>query len=74
MKIEIIVNSLLWSKRKKRKMAISKISKLTGIPKSTLYRIENNETIPKIDQLILLSIVLRVDIKNLYEINFKKTM
>ncbi len=54
--------------RAKKEITLRKLASLSSIPKSTLQRIEKGTIVPKLDQLIAISIVLKVDIKDLYEI------
>ena len=62
MKLEMRV----WQVRNAKGISLRTLSSMSGIPKSTINRIENNKTIPNIVQLILLAEALDCQIKDLY--------
>ncbi len=62
------IKSKISDERAKQEITLRKLASLSSIPKSTLQRIEKGTIVPKLDQLIAISIVLKVDIKDLYEI------
>lgn len=70
--MELDFKVTVWQERLRQRMTLSELSKLSGISKSTLHRIETNKIMPKMKQLIIISIVLKVDIKTLYEVRIRK--
>lgn len=64
MKIEILVKNV----RLEKKMTLETLSKLSGISKGHLSKIEREEREPKISTLIQIAYALKVDIKELYKI------
>ena len=41
----------VWEARQKRGLTLQQLEKLTGISRSTINRIENGQTVPRLDQL-----------------------
>lgn len=41
----------VWEARQKRGLTLQQLEKLTGISRSTINRIENRQTVPRLDQL-----------------------
>ena len=64
MKIEILIKEV----RLKRNMTLDTLSKLSGISKGHLSKIERREREPKLSTLIQIALALKVDIKELYKI------
>lgn len=64
MKIEILIKEV----RLKRNMTLDTLSKLSGISKGHLSKIERQEREPKLSTLIQIALALKVDIKDLYKI------
>lgn len=64
MKIEILIKEV----RLKKNMTLDKLSKLSGISKGHLSKIERQEREPKLSTLIQIALALKVDIKELYKI------
>ena len=62
---------LLWQQCQNQGMSLDKLSKLTGISRSTLYRIENGETSPTMYYMERLAMALNVKISDLYESQYK---
>ena len=61
MRIEILIRNV----REEKGISISQLSKMTGISKGHLSRIENQETMPTILTLERIAIALKVDSKEL---------
>jgi len=64
MRVEILLREI----RKERKMTLDTLSKLTGMSKGHLSRIERKETEPTITSLARIALALNVDITKLYKI------
>lgn len=62
----------VWDERVIQGISLRDLAKFTGIPKSTLNRIENNKVMPRLDHIILISMALKIDIKKLYEIRISR--
>lgn len=60
MRIEILI-------RKEKNMSLETLSKLSGISKGHLSKIERQERDPKLTTIILISKALKVDITELYK-------
>lgn len=64
MKIELLIKQV----RLKKNITLETLSKLCGISKGHLSKIERQEREPKISTLIQIALALKVDIKELYKI------
>ena len=64
MKIKILIKEA----RLAQNMSLATLSKLSGISKGHLSKIEREEREPKIGTLIQIAMALKVDIKELYKI------
>lgn len=64
MRVEILIREI----REERKITLDKLSKLTGMSKGHLSRIERKETEPTITSLARIALALNVDITKLYKI------
>ncbi|MCI8699750.1 MAG: helix-turn-helix transcriptional regulator [Clostridia bacterium] len=64
MKVEILIKQV----RLEKNMSLVELSRLTGIDRGHLSRIEREEKEPKISTLIQIAMALKVDIKELYKI------
>ena len=64
MKIKILVKEA----RLAQNMSLATLSKLSGISKGHLSKIEREEREPKIGTLIQIAMALKVDIKELYKV------
>ena len=64
MRIEILIRKI----RQKQNMSLETLSKLSGISKGHLSKIERQERDPKLTTIILISKALKVDITELYKI------
>lgn len=64
MKIEILIKKI----RLEQNMTLETLSKLSGISKGHLSKIERQEREPKLSTLIQIALALKVDIKELYKI------
>lgn len=62
---------LTWQARHDKNITLIKLSRLTGISKSTLNNIENGKVSPTINQLEAIAKALRVKISDLYESQYK---
>ena len=62
---------LTWQARRNKKLTLVKLSKKTGISKSTLNNIENGRVNPTIKQLETIAKALEVRISDLYESEYK---
>ena len=63
MRIEILIRKI----REEKGISINQLSKMTGISKGHLSRIENQETMPTILTIERIVIALKVDSKELYK-------
>lgn len=63
MRIEILLREI----REEKGISINQLSKMTGISKGHLSRIENQETMPTILTIERIAIALKVDSKKLYK-------
>ena len=63
MRIEILIRKI----REEKGISINQLSKMTGISKGHLSRIENQETMPTILTIERIAIALKVDSKELYK-------
>lgn len=63
MRIEILLRKI----REEKGISINQLSKMTGISKGHLSRIENQETMPTILTIERIAIALKVDSKKLYK-------
>lgn len=64
MKIKIVIKEA----RLAQNMSLATLSKLSGISKGHLSKIEREEREPKIGTLIQIAMALKVDIKELYKV------
>ena len=62
---------LTWQARNNKKVTLIKLSKMTGISKSTLNNIENGKVHPTIKQLEAIAKALEMRISDLYESEYK---
>lgn len=62
---------LTWQARHNKNVTLVKLSRLTGIGKSTLNNIENGRVYPTILQLESIAKALDVKISDLYESKYK---
>lgn len=56
---------------RKNNLTARQVEILTGIPKSTVHRIANDEISPKMDTMELLAKGLKAHISDLYESDYK---
>ena len=64
MKIEIIIRKV----RLEKNMTLETLSRLSGISKGHLSKIERQERDPKLTTMIMIAKALKVDISDLYKI------
>lgn len=64
MKIEILVKKI----RLEKNMTLETLSKLSGISKGHLSKIERQERDPKLSTIIQIALALKVDIEELYKV------
>ena len=64
MKIKILIKEVRIAKN----MSLATLSKLSGISKGHLSKIEREEREPKIGTLIQIAMALKVDLKELYKV------
>lgn len=64
MRIEILIRNM----RKEKGISIVQLSKMTGISKGHLSRIENQETMPTILTIERIAAALKMDSKKLYKV------
>lgn len=62
---------LTWQARNNKNITLVKLSRLTGISKSTLNNIENGKVSPTIKQLEVIAKALGCGINDLYESRYK---
>ena len=66
MKIEILIRKV----RQEKNITLDMLSKTSGISKGHLSKIERQEVEPRLSTMILISIALKVELKELYKIHF----
>lgn len=64
MHIEIKIKEV----RQSKKISISELSRLSGISKGHISKIERQEVLPSIHALVSIAIALKVDATELYEV------
>lgn len=64
MKLEILLKKV----RLEKNMTLETLSKLSGISKGHLSKIERQEREPKLITMLLIALALKVDIKELYKV------
>ena len=62
---------LTWQARNNKKVTLVKLSKMTGISKSTLNNIENEKVSPTIAELEAISKALNMKITDLFDSDYK---
>lgn len=62
---------LTWQARNNKKVTLVKLSKITGISKSTLNNIENEKVSPTIAELEAIAKALGVKITDLFDSDYK---
>lgn len=62
---------LTWQARNNKKVTLFKLSKMTGISKSTLNNIENEKVSPTIAELEAIAKALNMKITDLFDSDYK---
>ena len=62
---------LTWQARNNKKVTLVKLSKMTGISKSTLDNIENEKVSPTIAELEAIAKALNMKITDLFDSDYK---
>lgn len=62
---------LTWQARNDKKVTLVKLSKMTGISKSTLNNIENERVSPTLAELEAIAKALRMKITDLFDSDYK---
>lgn len=62
---------LTWQARNNKKVTLVKLSKITGISKSTLNNIENEKVSPTIAELEAIAKALGIKITDLFDSDYK---
>lgn len=62
---------LTWQARNNKKVTLVKLSKMTGISKSTLNNIENEKVSPTITELEAIAKALNMKITDLFDSDYK---
>lgn len=62
---------LTWQARNSKKVTLVKLSKMTGISKSTLNNIENEKVSPTIAELEAIEKALNMKITDLFDSDYK---
>lgn len=62
---------LTWQARNNKKVTLVKLSKMTGISKSTLNNIENEKVSPTITELEAIAKALGMKITDLFDSDYK---
>nr|UWI10013.1 MAG: helix-turn-helix domain protein [Bacteriophage sp.] len=62
---------LTWQARNSKKVTLVKLSKMTGISKSTLNNIENEKVSPTIAELEAIAKALNMKITDLFDSDYK---
>ena len=62
---------LTWQARNSKKVTLVKLSKMTGISKSTLNNIENEKVSPSIAELEAIAKALNMKITDLFDSDYK---
>lgn len=65
MHVEILLKQI----RKERNLSLRDLERMTGISKSHLNSIENNEKEASLSMMVRISLALNIDIKDLYEVS-----
>lgn len=65
--MKILLGDIMY----KRNLTARQVEIMTGVPKSTVNRIANNQIIPRIDTLEDLAKGLHIKISDLYESDFQ---
>lgn len=61
----------ITQQREKSKLSSLQLSRMTGIPKSTLYEIESGKRSPRLDQLEKIAIALSCRMSDLFDSEYK---
>lgn len=72
--LEEVKNNLrikIWQRRAERGISLTKLEKLTGIPKSSLNRYENNQSDITLVKLEKIAAALKCKISDLYESDYE---
>lgn len=64
MKIELLIKQV----RLEKNMSLNELSRLSGVSKGHLSKMERQEREPRLSTLIQIALALKVDIKELYKI------
>lgn len=62
---------LTWQARNNKKVTLVKLSKMTGVSKSTLNNIENEKVSPTIAELEAIAKALNMKITDLFDSDYK---
>ena len=62
---------LTWEARAKRGVSLARLSRMSGIGKATLWRIENGITSPTLWQLERIAIALDMRMTDLFQSDYK---
>lgn len=62
---------LTWQARENKGVSLRKLSKMTGLTYSTLWRIENEKKSPTLNELKLIAMALDTHISDLYDDELK---
>lgn len=62
----MIVRMRLYEIRMSKGMSVWRLSMLTGITRAAIYKIENNDSDPRLSTLIVLARALKVSILDLF--------
>ncbi len=65
--MKILLGNIMY----KRKLTARQVEIMTGVPKSTVSRIANNQITPRLDTLEKLAKGLHIKISDLYESDFQ---
>lgn len=71
LRIIICMKIILDIEMAKRNLSVRQVSRMTGIPASTISDIMNERSVPRMDTMELLAKGLRTRISNLYESPYK---
>lgn len=57
----------VWEARQKAGLTLQQLEKITGISRSTINRIENGQTVPRLDQLEAIAEATHTRISQLFD-------
>ena len=65
--MKILLDKIMYSKN----LTVRQVSRMTGIPKSTIEDIKNHKKIPRLDTMEKIAAGLKIRIQDLYDSDYK---